>query len=45
MVATWSDSDPFSSDGEPKVKVKGNICLMVKDNEICNDELDDYDNL
>ena len=40
-----SGNDPSSSNGEPKVEVKANLCLMAKDDEVCNDELDDYDNL
>ena len=30
-------------DEEPKIQAKANICLMAIDNEVCNDELDDYD--
>ena len=44
MVATWFDSDPFSSDGEPQMEIKVNFCLIEKDDEVCLDELDDYDN-
>ena len=29
MVAIWFDSDPFSSNGEPDVEVKVNLCLMI----------------
>ena len=32
-------------DEEPKIQAKANICLMAIDNEVCNDELDDYDDL
>ena len=45
MVATWSNSDPFSSDGKPKMEIKTKLYLMEKDDEVCLDELDDYDNL
>ena len=45
MVATWSDSDHSSSDGKPKMEAKANLCLMVIDDEVCLDELDDFDNL
>ena len=45
MVATWSDSDPSSFDKESKIEAKANLCLMVTDDEVCNDELDDHDNL
>ena len=44
MVATWSDSDPSSSESEPKMDIKANLCLMAIDNdEICTDDLDDFD--
>ena len=44
MVATWSDSDPFSSESEPEMDIKANLCLMAIDNdEICTDDLDDFD--
>ena len=46
MVATWSDSDPSSSDSEPKMDIKANLCLMAIDNdEVCIDDLDDFDRL
>ena len=45
MVATWSDSDPSSFDGKPKMEIKANLCLMVRDDEVCLDELDDFDTL
>ena len=45
MVATWSDNDPSLSDGEPKMEVKANLCLMAKDDKVCLDELDDFDTL
>ena len=28
---------------KPKIQAKANLCLMTIDNEVCNDELDDYD--
>ena len=42
MVATWSDSDPSSSESELKIEIKANLCLMAIDNEVC---LDDFDKL
>ena len=35
----------FCDDEEPKIQAKANLCLMVIDNEVCDDELDDYDDL
>ena len=45
MVATWSDSDPSSSDSESNMEIKENLCLMAIDDEECLDELDDFDKL
>ena len=45
MVATWYDSDPFSFDGESGGEVKANLYFMENDDEVCNDEIDDYDTL
>ena len=42
MVATWSESDPSSSEIEWKIEIKANICLMAIDDEVC---LDDFDKL
>ena len=42
MVATWSDNDPSSSESEPKIEIKVNLCLMAIDDEVC---LDDFDKL
>ena len=42
MVATWFDSDPSSSESEPKIEIKTNICLMAIDDEVY---LDDFDKL
>ena len=42
MVATWFDSDPSSSENEPKMEIKANLCLMKIDDEVC---LDDFDKL
>ena len=42
MVATWSDSDPSSFICELK-EIKAKLCLMAKDDEVCLDELDDFD--
>ena len=30
-------------DEEPEIQAKANFCLMAIDDEVCNDELDDYD--
>ena len=45
MMTTWSDSDPSSSNGELKMEAKANLCLMKIYDEVCLDELDDFDNL
>ena len=45
MVATWSVSDPSTSNGKLKVEVKANFCLMANDDEVYDDQLDDYDTL
>ena len=45
MVATWSDIDPSSSNSEPEMDIKANLCLMEIDNEVCLNKLDDYDKL
>ena len=45
MVVTWSDSDPPSCNGEPKIEIKANLCLMAINDEVCLDELDDFDKL
>ena len=46
MVATWSDSDPFSSESEPEMDIKANLYLMaIDDDEVCIDDLDDFDRL
>ena len=43
MVATWFDNDPFSFDGKSKMEVKANLCLMTIDEEVCLNELDDFE--
>ena len=46
MVATWSDSDPSSSESEPKMDIKANIFHMaIGDDEVCTDDFDDFDRL
>ena len=46
MVATWFDSDPSSSESEPKMDIKANLCLMaIDDDKVCIDGLDDFDRL
>ena len=38
--------DPSSSESEPKMDIKANICLMaIDDDEVCIDDLDDFDRL
>ena len=45
MMATWSDNDPFSFESKPEMEIKDNLCLMTKDDEVCLDDLDDFDAL
>ena len=45
MMATWSNNDLSSFDGEPEIEIKANLCLMEKDDEVCLNELDNNDNL
>ena len=45
MVATWSDSDLSSSESEPEMDIKEKNFLIEINNEVCLDELDDYDKL
>ena len=45
MVDTWSDSDSSTSNGELKLEVKANLCLMANGDEVYADQLDDYDTL
>ena len=42
MVPTWSDSDPSSSESEPKIEIKANLCFMAIDDKVW---LDDFDKL
>ena len=44
-MATWSDSDPSSFESDPKIEIKANLCLMKINDEVCLDELDDFDKL
>ena len=44
MVATWSDSDPSSSESGLKMEIKANLCLAI-DDEVCIDDFDDFDKL
>ena len=41
MVATWSDSDVSSSDEELEINITANLCFMAKEDEVCDDDLDD----
>ena len=45
MVATWSSSDPLSSESESEIEIKANICLMAIYEEVCLDDFNDFDKL
>ena len=48
MKTSSSEEEMFYTsyeDEEPKIQAKTNLCLMAIDDEVCDDELDDYDNL
>ena len=45
MMATWSDSDPFSSESDSNMEIKANLCLMAIEDEVCIDDLDGFDKL
>ena len=45
MMATWSNNDPSTSDGEPEVEVKANLYLMKNEDEVYDNQLDNYDTL
>ena len=45
MMATWSDSDPSSSESEPDMEIKANLYLMAIEDEVCIDDLDEFDKL
>ena len=45
MMATWSDSDPSSSENEPEMEIKANLSLMEMKDEVCIDDFDDFDKL
>ena len=45
MVATWSDNDISFPDEESKINIKANLCLQAKEDEVCDDDLDDYDDI
>ena len=45
MMATWSDSDPSSFESEPDMEIKANLCLMAIEDEVCIDDLDEFDKL
>ena len=45
MMATWSNSDPSSSESEPDIEIKANLCLMAIEDEVCIDDFDDFDKL
>ena len=45
MMATWSDSDPSSSESELDMEIKANLYLMAIEDEVCIDDLDEFDKL
>ena len=45
MMATWSDSDPSSSESESDMEIKANLCLMAIEDEVCINDLDEFDKL
>ena len=45
MMATWSDNNPSSSESKSKMEIEANLYLMAKDDEVCLDDLDDFDAL
>ena len=45
MVATWSDSHVSSLNEGSNINIKANLCLMAKEDEVCDDDLDDYDDI
>ena len=45
MMATWSDSDPSSSENKSDMKIKANLCLMEIEDKVCIDDFDDFDKL
>ena len=45
MMATWSDSDPSSFESELDMEIKANLCLMAIEDEVCINDLDEFDKL
>ena len=45
MMATWSDSDPSSFESELDMEIKAKIYLMAIEDEVCIDDLDEFDKL
>ena len=45
MVATQSDSNPFSFESKSKMEIKANIYLMAINDEVSIDNFDDFDKL
>ena len=45
MMATWFDSDPSLSESEPDMEIKANLCLLAIEDEVCIDDLDEFDKL
>ena len=45
MVVTWSDNDVSFSNEESIINIKANLYLMANEDEVCDDDLDDYDDI
>ena len=45
MMATWFNSDSSSFESESNMEIKANLCLMAIEDEVCIDNLDDFDKL
>ena len=45
IVATWFNNDLSLSESEPKMEIKANLCLMAIEDEVCIDDLDEFDKL
>ena len=45
MMVTWFDSYPSSSESELDMEIKANLYLMEIEDEVCIDDLDEFDKL
>ena len=45
MMATWSDSDPFSSESELDMEIKANLYLMAIEDKVFIDDFDEFEKL